>query len=686
MKTFQKSKMMLALAFTTLLGACDDDYVKPDDGVNAAPEHGGDIVRTYNEADAFEFLYLLGTPDGAKNGEGIAFDPDGDILYIDGFSSDAEDMTGFEFEGNKLGIRPSAIAPNLDTGDTLTVNFSYNISDGEAAVPRTITVTVIGEDFAPVFEDLTVSFTKFDEQGIVDLLEGVVDADGEALSISGFTADAANKFDIHSLDGSVLTLDIASISEQIALGETVSLVFNYDVEDHNHSLPRKATINIRGVRPEPLPPEVVMTYEGNLTNNDDMVYVDFADEKYTVEWNGDPILVDVDSIMPVDGGPALMFNKSSGSVLVIDPVDFSKYVAANGDMASWEYSFNLTDGEEGETAGHVVESSFVINFTRQEPTSLLTNGGFESGDLTGWTVADSSLVSVVATGDASEGAYQLEASGETTIKQSFDVQPGGAYYVRQTDRIGNWGRYSAWINGGEVPVYQSWGFHPPFVGGAEVPWKEHNTNVTSFVLASDDATTSRELTLGTSLISLDDVFAGRFSSDPVNNAVYQSGSNNVNFEDGTLGAWTGGNIAIESVTPINGLHSLRATGWAAANLALPKGTIENGKKYLLRLIVVAKKHDGNGFSPITLNLFDTNEGEVTSVFGDDLQSQIQPRTRNMVNHPLDEVFVIEQFINVDAYNSITDWNERGVTIQFKPSLWSGNGDFIVDDVQLVEVE
>ncbi|MGD8174438.1 hypothetical protein [Marinimicrobium sp. ARAG 43.8] len=675
MKMFQKRHALLtAVIAASLTGCGSDDGDESGKPIGAAaPTHSGDITVNLHESDNARVIDLL------KD----AVDSDADILRVENLTASKEDETGFDASQEvRIGVDPSAIAPMIDSGETYEMVYTYDISDGQNSTQRTATILIEGEDSAPEFDQLKASYKATDSAVTIDLLQGATDADGEELSVSGFSASSENSVDSYSQSGSELTIDIPAFGGDIGVGESLTLRFTYNVEDHNHSLERTAVITISAVVDEPEAPMVNNTYSGVFTTNDSLAYVELNDPEYIIDRNGDPLTIVWDSITPTNGGPELAFDKSSSTQLVIDPVDFATHIDTVGATETFEYSFDVNDGE----GGFEISSTFSIEVTREAPENLIANGSFESGDLSSWSADDTSVLSVETAGDAWDGSFQLVSTGEPKLSNSFDVEPNAGYLVRQVERIGGWGAYSVNIIGANETedFSRRFGIHP----SDSEAWTKHAFHVAS-LMAGPESSNSREVQYTMANMNLDDVVAMRYSTDAGNNHVAQSGEYNVGFEGGTMGDWVVGDAENASITEnpdevISGAYSLYITNWNNAQLTLPAGTIENGKKYLLSMDVRVLTPGGTGNSPMSLAIFDATDG-TTSPVGTDLTTEVQPRSRNFFFQTEGELAKFEHYIDVDAFTDVNDWASRSVMITFNPNLWNPNGEFVIDNVKLVEV-
>mgnify|MGYP003670416657 FL=1 len=375
MKSIPATKFLLASVACSVITACGGSgggSSTPTVSSNS-PAHGGDIMLTYSEKDPFKRLFLLGTPTGENSGTGVATDMDGDILRVTNISSSLTDMTGFELDGLYLGIRPEAIAPTLDTDETLTMTLTYDITDGSNTTARSATITIIGQDIAPVAEDdLVGNFTRDAGMGVVDLLKGVVDGDEEPLTAFDVTADANNPLTIPFTinEENQLELDVSAVESQIPDGEKVTFNYTYKVKDHRFEIDRNLVINVLGVQDIPGAPLILNYFLEASANETDTVQVyDLAQE--TVDREDDAIVIDN---LTLDGDADLPYGvELNDTMLSVDPHAFFNEIDM-GQSKVLSFGFNVAD-DAGNTADG--QRSLVVTINGEE-TNLVKAAGFNA--------------------------------------------------------------------------------------------------------------------------------------------------------------------------------------------------------------------------------------------------------------------------------------------------------------------
>jgi hypothetical protein len=670
-KLSQTKKYVLTALATSVLTACggssnNNEPLQP----NTAPTHGGDIVASFAEKDAFKVIHLLGTPEGNSSGTGVAVDADGDILRIVNVQTNLDDMTGFEMTGPRLGVRPLAIAPNLDSGQTLVLEVQYEITDGQASVNRTATISIEGEDFTPEFEaNVSEVLSKFADITTVDLLFGVEDKDEEPLNVSEVAIPSDAPAGLFSLEGSLLTIDVPSVADSIEIGDSLTFDITYFVQDHNNSLPRTMTIDIRGVRIEPVPPIVNGPQTAETNTSGERVSIALTSEPAIVEENGDALSVDFATLVPRGDEPAFSFGESDidQSVVVFDPMIFAPHLE-DGERKTFIYDYDLTDGE------FTVQASVEISVTDDGSEQSLANGNFEVG-IDGWSASANGVnVASGASGTIDvEGNNYLDFATPDTVRTNLGELEEGATYVIE-GRIGHpdpWGGATIITVFGDAPdedgvlqgdailtQVQAYGHGVP-----DRTWS-----------AIFEATTNAYITVeGEQAIDMDDFRLYKVDFDQANNLLSE---NNSTFDNG-IGDWILGGDAEYIADGIGGTGSLYSGGAGDARHILPlgNGVIKNGKRYLITMDVHREIDDGA--HTFRVSVLDSNEpSNETALVGNAFRGVYWLRqTQQSFAAVLDPT----------RYSNVTDWDTRDISLHIGTNVWSQGNRYTVDNIRLIEL-
>ncbi|MDM9623576.1 VCBS domain-containing protein, partial [Rhizobium sp. S96] len=146
-------------------------------------------------------------------------------------------------------------AQNLDflaKGQTLTVTYMVQVSDGTSATPTAITVVIHGTNDAPVAPPVTLDAIAEDSGAHLitqaQLLAGATDVDGDKLSVSGVSASSGTLVDNH--DGTWTFTPAAN--------DDTSVSFSYTVSDGTTTVAGSATLDITPVNDAPVAPPVTL--------------------------------------------------------------------------------------------------------------------------------------------------------------------------------------------------------------------------------------------------------------------------------------------------------------------------------------------------------------------------------------------------------------------------------------------
>ncbi|EWH09185.1 Beta-agarase [Catenovulum agarivorans DS-2] len=135
------ASIALAIAASLNLIACGGGSnttaeTQPDQAKNnSTPKHDGNIIHTFAETDAdFTVDLLAGTSDS-----------DGDTLTVTHLTADNNNPNiGIQISGNKITISPKAFIDGLNDGDSQSIKYTFNVSDGHTTVARSLQVTITG--------------------------------------------------------------------------------------------------------------------------------------------------------------------------------------------------------------------------------------------------------------------------------------------------------------------------------------------------------------------------------------------------------------------------------------------------------------------------------------------------------------------------------------------------------------
>ncbi|MBC7953690.1 MAG: cadherin-like domain-containing protein [Rhodospirillaceae bacterium] len=184
---------------------------------------------------------------------------------------------------------------------------------------------------APVTVPLTV--TRNEDAGVIgiNLLEGALDPDGNALSVSGLTLASGPKA-AFSVRNGVLSLNTAQFNS-LKQGQSATLTFTYMVGDGKLKTPQTMTMVVEGSNDAPV---VKSALKAATTEDSAPLSVNLLSGATDVD--GDALSV---SGLTQSGGPMAAFRMENGK-LVLDPTQFNglKY----GQNAVLTFTYMVSDG------------------------------------------------------------------------------------------------------------------------------------------------------------------------------------------------------------------------------------------------------------------------------------------------------------------------------------------------------
>jgi VCBS repeat-containing protein len=371
----------------------------------------------------------------------------------------------------------------LAAGETLTVDYEVAISDGPTSASQTVTITIDGANDLPVITsgpgadstaeqpDMTgspdpdtapggaLSFTDVDlndTHTVSTLLTTVVWSTGGGAPDQTITDLSAALLTVlndstgsgtGSVDWSFSIPDFDL--DFLAGGETLTVTYDVVVADGFASSTQTVTITITGAEDplivNPLSATVsdtvaiddgIITALGNVITDAGDSAGDFSTTLAVSDVNGDAGNVG----SPVSGAYGDLFINMDGTYFFIANGNLDTLAA--GATASETYTFTVTD-----SLGRFETETLTLNFTGSNEApiitaaeaagsvtedrgpTVLTNGDFETGDLTGWTASSPNIsVEFLGNGGVFENyTVRLAPGGTATLAQDVVTTSGLTY-------------------------------------------------------------------------------------------------------------------------------------------------------------------------------------------------------------------------------------------------------------------
>ncbi|WP_371396666.1 cadherin-like domain-containing protein [Fretibacter rubidus] len=322
----------------------------------------------------------------------------GDVLSITTLSQVSGPSASVSLEDGELSL-DLADFQYLATGESAEVSFSFNVTDGDASTPNTITLTITGENDDPtVAGALDETATEDDDGFTLDLLSGADDVDAsDGLTIVNISVSGGDASGI-TVDGDSLIVDPAAYND-LALGESISLTYSYDIIDGNGgSVAQTATIVITGENDAPV---VEAAIESTASEDDSSFSVNLLDGAFDVDASDE---LDVSDLTLVSGDASGII--IDGASLDVNPSVYD-YLAV-GEFIIITYSYDVIDGNGG-----AVSQSATITITGENDSPIVEAAIDESAS------EDDANFSV----NLLDGAFDNDAS-DTLSVSNFMLQSG----------------------------------------------------------------------------------------------------------------------------------------------------------------------------------------------------------------------------------------------------------------------
>jgi VCBS repeat-containing protein len=371
----------------------------------------------------------------------------------------------------------------LAAGETLEVTYDVAISDGPTSASQTVTITIDGANDLPVITSGPGSDSTAEQPGVTGSPDPDTGSGGtlsftdvdlsdthtvsvllnSAVWSSGGTIPTQTETDLLAALSAALSDSTGSGSGSVdwsfsipdfdldflAGGETLTVTYDIVVADAFASSTQTVTVTITGAEDplivNPLSATVSDTvaiddgsliFLGNVIADAGDSAGDFSTTLSISDVNGSAANVGV----PISGAYGSLFIAEDGTYFFV--ADASLDLLPEGATASESYTFTVTDSlgrSETETltlnftgsneAPIIVSAAASGSVTEDRGPTVLTNGDFETGDLTGWT-ASSSLITVEFLGNGGvfeDYTVRLAPGPTATLSQDVVTTPGLTY-------------------------------------------------------------------------------------------------------------------------------------------------------------------------------------------------------------------------------------------------------------------
>ncbi|MCD0458369.1 cadherin-like domain-containing protein [Roseiconus lacunae] len=415
-------------------------------GVNDAPVVSGPITESRSENAPSFIIDLLQNASDVDTSDTLDA-----INIVQNGSDDASGIT-VDDTNNQITVDPSAYAA-LNDGESVTVTYDYQVTDGNGGtVNTTVAITINGDTpnqnpvvSGPVIE----TFSENDANATVDLLDGASDPDtGDVLNVADLTLVSGDASGI-TVGGNTLSVS-PSTYNSLPEGSSETIVYSYNITDgEGGTVAQTATVTINGANDAPTvngPLTLTATEDDNSTS---LNLLDGAADPDT----GDS--VSVDGLTLASGDDAGI--NISGSSLAIDPSAYNALAAGESEVIV--YTYNVIDGNGGTTAQSATITITGVNdaptvgapisqtFTEDDASAsvdllagaadadtsdVLTIANFStvSGDSSPFTIVNDNSISFAPS------AYNSLAAGESEIVVvNYDVVDGNGGSAAQTATI-----------------------------------------------------------------------------------------------------------------------------------------------------------------------------------------------------------------------------------------------------------
>ncbi len=246
----------------------------------------------------------------------------------------------------------------LDDGDSRIVTITYDVTDGDLVTPNIATVEILGASepgSPPSFTSIDAGVVSEDTPtGIIDLLLGVSDPDGDPLSVRDIELvdDIGNPVAFTDNGDGTITVDPTQYND-LPLEASVTLTANYVLTDGNSYLPNSATLLVQGVNDLPV---VSFINAGSVSEDDAAVQISLL--QGTSDVDGDALTVENISVIDTNNNdaPVAFVDNGDGSIS-IDPNQFNGLQVGEQAILTVDYDVDDGIGSVPNTAALIVDGA-----------------------------------------------------------------------------------------------------------------------------------------------------------------------------------------------------------------------------------------------------------------------------------------------------------------------------------------
>jgi len=435
--------------------ALSETFASEGNGDVALGDVDGDAALSSSSTHVLDVLANDGDTDGDKAD-----------LKITGITDIPDALAGtLTHDGAQISFDPSQSADlqALADGVFATYSFTYEIEDAHGATDTaTVTVTVMGENDAPVANDDTVdaASSTVAEFDATDLVDNDTDLNNDDLSVTAIDAesDLGASLSLVNNDGDGVFDEIAydptgsATLQALAVGETATDTFTYTISDGNGgSDTATVTVTLAGENDAPTAEDdsvtSVETFSATKLLAEDGTSTDHFGAAVGISPEGTFTVVGAryDDDFASLGGSAYLFDSEGSQVAKLEPDDiddgdfFGEAVAVSSDGETIVVGASKHDllrdpvfADYDNDAGAV----YLFNSSGKQTDKLTASGSDVERDQFGSSVAVSengNTIVVGATGDdnAAEDAgavYVFNGNGRQVAKLTADDADDEDYF------------------------------------------------------------------------------------------------------------------------------------------------------------------------------------------------------------------------------------------------------------------